>query len=128
DREQTAINLNTIDEAIADIKQGKVVIVVDDANRENEGDFVTAAENATPQIINFMATHGRGLICAALSEERCDELGLEPMVRRNTSLHETSFTVSIDLLGHGTTSGISVFDRAKTIAALLDPNTRPKNF
>src|SRR5436190_3485960 len=99
----TAFPLNTIEEAIADLKAGKVIIVVDDANRENEGDFITAAENATPEVINFMATHGRGLICAAITEERCDELGLEPMVRRNTSLHETSFTVSIDWLGEGVT-------------------------
>src|SRR5215467_12592965 len=107
--------LNKIEEAVADIKAGKVVIVVDDANRENEGDFVTAAENVTPEVINFMARHGRGLVCATLTEERCDELALEPMVRRNTSLHETSFTVSIDWLGEGMTTGISVFDRAKTI-------------
>jgi len=119
--------LNSIEQAIADIKAGKVVIVVDDANRENEGDFVTAAENATARVINFMATHGRGLICASLTEERCDELGLEPMVRRNTSLHETPFTVPVDLLGHGITTGISAHDRAKTIHALIDPNTRPED-
>src|SRR5258708_190907 len=112
--------LNTIEEAITDVKAGKIVIVVDDADRENEGDFITAAENVTPEIINFMATHGRGLICAPLAAERCDELKLELMVNRNTSSHETPFTVSVDLLGHGTTSGISVSDRAKTIRALVD--------
>src|SRR3954469_12788467 len=96
--------LNTIEEAIAEIKAGKVVIVVDDANRENEGDFITAAQNATPEIINFMATHRRGLICAPISEERCDALNLELMVQRNTSSHETPFTVSVALIGHGTTT------------------------
>src|ERR1700704_89150 len=99
--------LNKIEEAIAEIKSGKVIIVVDDANRENEGDFITAAENATPEVINFMATHGRGLICAPITEERCDELNLELMVQRNTSSHETPFTVSVDLIGHGTSTGIS---------------------
>src|ERR1041385_1461842 len=117
--------LNSIEEAIDELKAGKVVIVVDDANRENEGDFITAAENVTPEIINFMATHGRGLICAPLTEERCDELGLELMVTKNTSSHKTPFTVSVDLLGHGTTTGISVSDRAKTIRALVDPDTNP---
>ncbi len=120
------IKLNTIDEALTDIKAGKVVIVVDDANRENEGDFVCAAETITPQVVNFMATHGRGLICASLTEERCDELGLEMMVRNNTSLHETPFTVSVDLIGYGTTTGISASDRAKTIKALIDPKTKPE--
>src|SRR5437763_10480000 len=96
--------LNTIEEAIADLKAGKVIIVVDDASRENEGDFVTAAQNVTPEIINFMATHGRGLICAPLTEERCDELHLELMVNRNTSSHETPFTVSVDVIGHGTST------------------------
>src|SRR5436189_872083 len=114
--------LNTIEEAIADLKKGKVIIVVDDEGRENEGDFLTAAEKVTPEVINFMATHGRGLICASLTEERCDELGLEPMVRRNTSLHETPFTVPVDLLGDGITTGISAYDRSKTIKALIDPN------
>ena len=120
-------SLNTIEEAIADIKSGKVVIVVDDANRENEGDFITAAENATPEVINFMATHGRGLICVSLSEDRCAELKLEMMVDRNTSFHETPFTVSVDLLGHGTTTGISASDRAKTVRALIDPETKPSD-
>jgi 3,4-dihydroxy 2-butanone 4-phosphate synthase / GTP cyclohydrolase II len=102
------------------------VIVVDDANRENEGDFITAAENATPEVINFMATHGRGLICAPITEERCDALNLEMMVSRNTSSHETPFTVSVDLIGHGTTTGISASDRSKTILALVDEKTTPE--
>ncbi|HEU4718754.1 MAG TPA: bifunctional 3,4-dihydroxy-2-butanone-4-phosphate synthase/GTP cyclohydrolase II [Bacteroidia bacterium] len=120
--------LNSIEEAIADIKAGKVVIVVDDEDRENEGDFITAAGNVTPEIINFMATHGRGLICAPLTDERADQLGLELMVRENSSLHETPFTVSIDLKGHGCTTGISAHDRAKTIQALIDPKIRPEEF
>lgn len=120
------IHLNTIEEAIEDIKAGKVVIVVDDEDRENEGDFITAAENATPEVINFMATHGRGLICAPLTEERCDELDLELMVGKNTAAYETNFTVSIDLIGHGCTTGISATDRSKTIKALIDPNIRPE--
>ncbi|KAA9326015.1 bifunctional 3,4-dihydroxy-2-butanone-4-phosphate synthase/GTP cyclohydrolase II [Adhaeribacter soli] len=119
--------LNTIEEAIEDIKAGKVVIVVDDDDRENEGDFVCAARSVTPEIINFMATHGRGLICAPLVEERCEELGLELMVGRNTALHATPFTVSVDLIGHGCTTGISASDRAKTIQALVDPNTDPES-
>lgn len=119
------IRLNTIEEAIEDIKAGKIVIVVDDEDRENEGDFICAAEMVTPEIINFMATHGRGLICAALPEERCDELELEPMVEKNTSTHSTAFTVSVDLIGHGCTTGISAFDRAMTIRALVDENTKP---
>jgi len=118
--------LNTIDEAIADVKAGKVIIVVDDANRENEGDFVTASRNATPEIINFMATHGRGLICVSLTEERCKELNLEMMVPKNTSSHETQFTISVDLLGHGCTTGISASDRSKTIKALINPKTKPE--
>ena len=118
--------LNTIEEAIEDIIKGKLVIVVDDEDRENEGDFVTAARNVTPEIINFMATYGRGLICAPISEERCDELGLELMVSANTATHETPFTVSIDLIGHGCSTGISAHDRAKTIKALIDPNTKPE--
>jgi 3,4-dihydroxy 2-butanone 4-phosphate synthase / GTP cyclohydrolase II len=118
-------DFNSIEEALEDIKNGKVVIVVDDASRENEGDFITAAENVTPAIINFMATHGRGLICAPLTEERCDELDLELMVTKNTSSHKTPFTVSVDLIGHGCTTGISVSDRAKTIKALVDPDTDP---
>ncbi|HLV42115.1 MAG TPA: bifunctional 3,4-dihydroxy-2-butanone-4-phosphate synthase/GTP cyclohydrolase II, partial [Brumimicrobium sp.] len=118
--------LNTIEEAIEDIKAGKVVIVVDDEDRENEGDFVTAAENVTPEIINFMATHGRGLICAPLVEDRCDELGLELMVQSNSAAYETPFTVSVDLIGHGCTTGISASDRYKTVKALIDPNIRPE--
>jgi 3,4-dihydroxy 2-butanone 4-phosphate synthase/GTP cyclohydrolase II len=120
------IHLNTIEEAIEDIKNGKVVIVVDDEDRENEGDFITAAANATPEVINFMATHGRGLICAPLTEERCDELNLELMVGKNTAVYETNFTVSIDLVGHGCTTGISATDRSKTIKALIDPDIRPE--
>ncbi|GEP97890.1 bifunctional 3,4-dihydroxy-2-butanone-4-phosphate synthase/GTP cyclohydrolase II [Chitinophaga cymbidii] len=118
--------LDTIESAIEDIRQGKLVIVVDDEDRENEGDFITAARNVTPEIINFMSTYGRGLICAPLSEDRCDELGLEMMVRDNTALHQTPFTVSVDLLGHGCTTGISAHDRAKTVQALIDPETRPE--
>ncbi|MEO6719076.1 MAG: bifunctional 3,4-dihydroxy-2-butanone-4-phosphate synthase/GTP cyclohydrolase II [Ferruginibacter sp.] len=117
--------LDSIESAIEDIKNGKMVIVVDDEDRENEGDFITAAQNVTPEIINFMSTHGRGLICAPLSEERCDELNLQAMVSDNTSLHATPFTVSIDLLGQGCTTGISAHDRAKTVQALVDPNTKP---
>lgn len=119
------IVLNTIEEAIEDIKKGKVIIVVDDEDRENEGDFIAAAETVTPEMINFMATHGRGLICAPLTEERCTELELNLMVTNNTVLHETQFTVSVDLLGNGCTTGISVHDRAKTIQALVDENTKP---
>lgn len=117
--------LNTIEEAIEDIKAGKVIIVVDDEDRENEGDFIAAAEMVTPEMINFMATHGRGLICTPLTEKRCEELDLNLMVKNNTVLHETQFTVSIDLIGHGCTTGISVHDRAKTIKALVDPATKP---
>lgn len=117
--------LNTIEEAVEDIKAGKVIIVVDDEDRENEGDFIVAAELATPEIVNFMAKHGRGLICAAIPEERCEELELELMVPLNTSLHATPFTVSVDLLGHGCTTGISASDRAKTIQALVNPKTDP---
>ena len=119
--------LNTIEEAIQDIKNGKLIIVVDEEDRENEGDFVTAARNATPELINFMSTHGRGLICAAITEKRCAELNLQPMVTDNTSLHETAFTVSIDLLGHGCTTGISAHDRSKTILSLIDENTKPED-
>lgn len=119
--------LNTIEEAIADIKKGKVVVVVDDENRENEGDFIAAAEAVTPEMINFMATHGRGLICAPLTETRCEELDLYMMVQNNTVLHHTQFTVSIDLIGHGCTTGISVSDRAKTIKSLVDPETKPQD-
>jgi 3,4-dihydroxy 2-butanone 4-phosphate synthase/GTP cyclohydrolase II len=121
------IKLNTIEEAVEELKQGKVIIVVDDEDRENEGDFVAAAEAVTPEMINFMATHGRGLICAPLTESRCNELDLNLMVTNNTVLHETQFTVSVDLLGNGCTTGISVFDRAKTIKALVEDNTRPED-
>lgn len=119
------IKLDSIEAAIEDIKNGKIIIVVDDEDRENEGDFLVAADYVTPEVINFMATHGRGLICAPLIEERCDELGLELMVQRNSAAYETPFTVSIDLIGHGTTTGISASDRAKTVKALIDPNTKP---
>src|SRR5690242_14369522 len=119
--------LDSIESAIEDIKAGKLVIVVDDDDREDEGDFITAARNITPEVINFMTKHGRGLICVPLPEERCDELGLELMVNNNTALHETAFTVSVDLLGHGCTTGISAQDRAKTIQALIDPFTQPKD-
>ncbi len=115
---------DSIESAIQDIKLGKLVVVADDEDRENEGDFLTAASNVTPEVINFMSKHGRGLICAALPEERCDELGLELMVNNNTALHETAFTVSVDLLGFGCTTGISAHDRAKTIKALINPATR----
>lgn len=120
------IKLNSIEEAIADIREGKIIIVVDDADRENEGDFLVAAHHATPEVVNFMATHGRGLICISLTEERCDELNLPMMVNHNTASHETAFTVSVDLLGHGCTTGISAADRSKTIQALIDPATRPE--
>ena len=120
--------LNTIEEALEDIRKGKVIIVVDDEDRENEGDFITAARNATPEIINFMATHGRGLICAPLTEERAHELKLDMMVPANTSLHETPFTVSVDLLGFGCTTGISASDRSKTVKALIDPTIKPSDF
>ncbi|MCX6319870.1 MAG: bifunctional 3,4-dihydroxy-2-butanone-4-phosphate synthase/GTP cyclohydrolase II [Bacteroidetes bacterium] len=116
---------DSIESAIEDIKKGKLVVVADDEDRENEGDFVTAARNATPEVINFMSKFGRGLICAALPEDRCDELGLELMVNNNTALHETAFTVSVDLLGHGCTTGISAADRSKTIQALINPFTNP---
>jgi 3,4-dihydroxy 2-butanone 4-phosphate synthase/GTP cyclohydrolase II len=119
--------LNSIQEAIEDIRKGKVIIVVDDEGRENEGDFLTAANNATPEVINFMATHGRGLICAALTEERCAELKLEMMVSQNTSSHDTAFTVSIDLI-KGCTTGISASDRSKTMLALVDPDIKPEDF
>lgn len=119
------IQLNTIEEAIEDIRQGKVIIVVDDEDRENEGDFLAAAEKVTPEMINFMATHGRGLICAPLTESRCKELDLHAMVRNNTDHMETAFTVSVDLKGNGVSTGISASDRAKTIQALIDSNTKP---
>lgn len=122
---QANIQLHTIEEAIEDIKKGKVIIVVDDENRENEGDFIAAAEMVTPEMINFMAKHGRGLICAPLTEDRCEELDLTMMVQNNTVLHHTPFTVSVDLIGHGCTTGISVHDRSKTIKALVDGSTKP---
>jgi len=117
--------LNTIEEAIEDVKNGKVIIVVDDEDRENEGDFLAAAEKVTPEMINFMATHGRGLICAPLIEDRCEELELELMVGKNTAEYETPFTVSVDLIGNGCSTGISASDRSKTIQALVNPNTKP---
>ncbi len=119
------IQLNTIEEAIEDIRQGKVIIVVDDEDRENEGDFLAAAEKVTPEMINFMATHGRGLICAPLTENRCKDLGLHVMVTNNTDPMETAFTVSVDLKGKGVTTGISASDRAKTILSLVNPETKP---
>jgi len=118
------IQLDSIESAIEAIKNGEVIIVVDDENRENEGDFICAAEKVTPEIINFMATHGRGLICCSLLEDRCDDLGLDLMVRNNSAAYETPFTVSVDLIGHGCTTGISASDRAKTVQALVNPNTR----
>lgn len=124
-KQSVKIELNTIEEAINDIRDGKVVIVVDDENRENEGDFIAAAETVTPEMINFMATNGRGLICAPLTEDRCQDLDLNMMVQNNTVLHHTQFTVSVDLIGHGCTTGISVHDRAKTIKALVDDDTKP---
>lgn len=123
---QEKIKLDSIVDAIEAIKRGEIIIVVDDEDRENEGDFICAAEKVTPGIINFMATHGRGLICAPLIEERCEELGLEMMVGKNTALHETPFTVSVDLRGRGVTTGISAKDRATTIKALVDPETAPE--
>ncbi len=119
--------LNTIQEGIEEIKKGKLLIVVDDEDRENEGDFITAARNVTPEVINFMSREGRGLICAPITEQRAAELELEQMVNNNTALHDTPFTVSIDLLGHGCTTGISTHDRAKTILALIDPETKPSD-
>ncbi|HIB36796.1 3,4-dihydroxy-2-butanone-4-phosphate synthase [Mesonia sp.] len=122
---ENKIQLNTIPEAIEDIREGKVVIVVDDEDRENEGDFVAAAEKVTPEMINFMATHGRGLICAPLTESRCEELQLDMMVGNNTDAMETAFTVSIDLKGYGCTTGISASDRSKTVKALTDDSIKP---
>ena len=118
--------LDSIESAIEDIKKGKLIIVVDDDDRENEGDFITAAANASPEVINFMSIHGRGLICAPLIEDRCEQLRLDLMVNNNTALHETAFTVSVDLLGHGCTTGISAHDRSKTVRALINPNTTPE--
>ncbi|MEN1785767.1 MAG: 3,4-dihydroxy-2-butanone-4-phosphate synthase [Bacteroidota bacterium] len=122
--EKVMFNLDTVEDAITAIKEGKVIIVVDDENRENEGDFLAAAELITPETINFMATHGRGLICAPLTEKRCQQLGLHKMVSHNTDPLETAFTVSVDLRGHGVTTGISAADRAKTVLALTEPNTK----
>lgn len=120
--------LNTIPEAIADIKKGKLIIVVDDEDRENEGDFIAAAHHVTPEMINFMATYGRGLICMPMAEEMCSRLELELMVSQNSSHHETAFTVSVDLLGDGCTTGISAHDRAKTIKRLINPEAKPEEF
>ncbi len=120
-------NLDPIADAIEDIKNGKIVIVVDDEDRENEGDFICAARHVTPEVINFLVTHGRGLVCAPLIEERCEELGLDLMVGKNTVLHATPFTVSVDLIGNGCTTGISASDRSKTVQALIDPNTKPED-
>ena len=122
---QYSVKLDNIQEAIDDIRAGKVIIVVDDIDRENEGDFLAAAEKVTPEMINFMATHGRGLICAPLTEPRCNELKLEMMVGNNTDPMETAFTISVDLRGKGVTTGISASDRAKTIQSLIDPETKP---
>ncbi|MFN6040013.1 MAG: 3,4-dihydroxy-2-butanone-4-phosphate synthase, partial [Bacteroidota bacterium] len=122
------LKLNSIEEAIEEIRQGKLIIVVDDENRENEGDFLTAARNMTPEMVNFMATHGRGLICTPITEEKAKELQLELMVPKNTSTHETPFTVSVDLLGYGCTTGISASDRSKTIKALIDPDKKASDF
>jgi 3,4-dihydroxy 2-butanone 4-phosphate synthase / GTP cyclohydrolase II len=121
------IVLNRIEDAINAIREGKIIIVVDDADRENEGDFLMASDCATPELVNFMATHGRGLICVSLSEERCDELDLPMMVNKNTASHETAFTISVDLLGHGCTTGISASDRSKTIKALVNPSTKTED-
>ena len=120
------MKFNTIEGAIIDIKNGKIVIVIDDEDRENEGDFVAAAEKVTPEMINFMATHGKGLICAPLLESRCEELGLDLMIGKNTAAFETPFTISVDLIGSGCTTGISASDRSKTIQALVNKNTKPE--
>ncbi len=124
-QEEIRVKLNSIEEALEEIKNGKIIIVVDDEDRENEGDFIAATELITPETVNFMASHGKGLICASLTEERCNQLDLPLMVTSNTSTHATAFTVSVDLLGHGTTTGISASDRAKTLRALVDPATKP---
>ena len=123
---QEEIKLDSIPEAIQDIRDGKIIVVVDDEDRENEGDFICAAECITPEIVNFMATHGRGLICVPLVEDRCEELELELMIGNNTAAYETPFTISVDLLGYGCTTGISAHDRSKTIKALVDPATKPE--
>ncbi len=119
--------LDTVESALEDLKKGKLLIVVDDESRENEGDFITAAHNVTPEIINFMSKHGRGLICAPITETRCEELKLNLMVENNTVLHQTPFTVSIDLIGNECTTGISAHDRAMTVLALIDPKTKPED-
>src|ERR1044071_4803769 len=119
--------LDKIEAALNDLKNGKLLIVVDDEDRENEGDFITAARNVTPEVINFMSKHGRGLICAPITEERCEELNLKLMVENNTVLHQTPFTVSVDLIGHGCTTGISASDRSKTVQALINPDTKPED-
>ncbi|MCP9753662.1 bifunctional 3,4-dihydroxy-2-butanone-4-phosphate synthase/GTP cyclohydrolase II [Lacihabitans sp. CCS-44] len=121
------IKLDSIEEAIEEIRNGNVIVVVDDEDRENEGDFICAAEKITPELVNFMVKEGRGLMCAPLTSDRCKELGLDPMVRKNTAEHETAFTVSVDLLGQGCTTGISASDRSKTIQALVNPNTKPED-
>lgn len=126
-QKETNLKINTIEEAIADIREGKVVIVVDDEDRENEGDFVAAAETVTPELINFFTKEGRGLICTPLVEDRCKELGLDLMVQKNTDPHHTQFTVSVDLIGNGVTTGISAADRAKTVKALVDGDTKPED-
>ena len=127
-KKELELQLDTVEAAVADIKAGKVIIVVDDEDRENEGDFICAAECITPEIINFMATHGRGLICTPMDEKRADELDLPMMVTSNTALHETAFTVSIDLIGQGCSTGISAYDRATGIKALVDPNTKAGDY
>jgi 3,4-dihydroxy 2-butanone 4-phosphate synthase/GTP cyclohydrolase II len=124
----TAISLNTIEEALEEIRQGRIIIVVDDEDRENEGDFICAAEKITPELINFMATNGRGLICTPILEQRAKELNLDLMVKSNTAMHNTAFTVSIDLIGHGCTTGISAYDRATGIQALVNPETKAEDF
>ena len=124
----TEIVLDTIEDAIAAIKKGEIIIVVDDEDRENEGDFICAAEAITPELINFMATHGRGLICTPIQQDRAKELGLELMVRENTALHETAFTVSIDLIGHGCSTGISAYDRSTGIKAMVNPEIKAHDF
>lgn len=123
----TGIQLDRIEDALQDIRDGKIIIVVDDEDRENEGDMICAAEKITPEMVNFMIREGRGLMCAPLTEARCQELGLEMMVGNNTSVHTTPFTVSVDLLGNGCTTGISASDRSKTIRALVDPETKPED-
>ena len=121
------IKLNTIEEAIEDFREGKFIIVVDDEDRENEGDFIIAAEKITPEKVNFMLTHGRGVLCAPITEERCEELDLNMQVTNNTSIHETPFSITVDKLGGGCTTGVSMFDRAETIRALADPKTKPSD-